>query len=53
MLVFCFVLTTFRCINFYNGDALFATEDPHSDDLLPIDDDLWDQDVCAIYNCYF
>jgi hypothetical protein len=28
-----------------NGDALCVSEDPHSDDILPIEDAMWLQDV--------
>ena len=34
-----------RLINLCNGDALCITEDPRSDDILPIEDAMWLQDV--------
>jgi hypothetical protein len=35
----------FRFINLCHGDAIFATEDPRVEDLLPIEDSKWFQNV--------
>ncbi|TVY81025.1 hypothetical protein LSUE1_G004366 [Lachnellula suecica] len=34
-----------RFVNLCQGSALFATEDPHADDHLPLEDTLWAQEI--------
>lgn len=37
-----------RFVNLCNGDALFATEEPRVEDLLPIEDARWFENVRTI-----
>lgn len=39
------LLTIFRYVNLCTGDALYASEDPRPNDLLPVNDDEWAKDV--------
>lgn len=41
-----------RFINLCNGDAIFATEDPRVEDLLPIEDSRWFQNVRNIRSSF-
>lgn len=35
----------YRFINLCSGDAIFAAEDPRSEDFLPIHDSMWNENV--------
>jgi hypothetical protein len=35
----------YRFINLCSGDAIFAAEDPRSEDFLPIHDSMWNKNV--------
>lgn len=39
------LMLTARFINLCTGDNMFATEDPQADDSLPVNDEVWENDV--------
>ena len=45
MIACCQLVLIARIINLCTGDNMLATEDPQPDDSLPVDDEVWENDV--------